>query len=51
MCYFFKIEKIFADDIPLCTEPECSQIPEKEGDCYKGLVKPGMYVIILNLKY
>jgi NAD-dependent deacetylase sirtuin 2 len=36
----FVKEKIFADDIPLCTEPGCAKVPENEDEPYKGLVKP-----------
>ena len=31
---------MFADKLPLCTEPGCAHVPESKEE-YKGLVKPG----------
>ena len=35
------IDMVFADKLPMCTEPGCAFTPENDAEEYRGLVKPG----------
>ncbi len=41
---FVLLEKVFADELPLCTQEGCAELPKKEGLAHKGLVKPGQHL-------
>ena len=47
MCYVI-IERVFRDDLVLCTQEGCAKEPEEKGDFYKGLVKPGTFIVHLH---
>lgn len=39
--YLPSIDMVFADRLPMCTEPGCVFTPEDDTGEYRGLVKPG----------
>lgn len=48
LIYLPSIDMVFADKLPMCTEPGCAFTPEGDDRDYRGLVKPGRLLYMLN---
>ncbi len=42
-------EHVFRDELVMCTQEGCAKEPMEEGDDYRGLVKPGLCLVNMEV--